>query len=889
VRLVLVSAPAGFGKTTLLASWCHALAEQGAGAVAWLTLEASENDPARFLAYLAAALAPILQPAAGDTRAQLPRGGSADEVLTSLLNGLASCGGPCIVVLDDYHVITAPAVHAAVAFLLDHIPEHVCLALGSRADPPLPLARLRARSELLELRAADLCFTEDETRAFFQAVAALDLPDTALRALRTYAEGWPAGLQLLALALRARPWGEGHPDDVRSPALIARLAGSERLVFAYLADEVFAQQPSDVQRFLLHVAVLDRLHGPLCAALLRDSSGGDKATLAAEAHAVALLEALEQANVFIQPLDADRRWFRFHPLFQAFLRARLEREPELSVATLHRRAAEWYRQEAMPTQAIDHLLAAGDVNEAAALIDALAAPLVAGGEYATLHAWLDHIPLAAIEARPQLRLWAAWSALLSGEVERITPLLATAEAEWQSAHDPAHLGEVAHLRAHLARLQHDPGQTLHWAQQALAQLPPDKETLRAGAELALGAGQLLAGDLTSAQAVLETSLDDCRQHNELGSLVALVCLGDLAAQRGDLDGAKRRYDATIAAVGDRALWERWQASVRLGEIARERNALEQAALSLETALLNAERSGVAIYLAAGYVALARTRWAQGDEEAARRALEHGLRHAQRLGSETYVRQLEAWQARFALAQRDRAAVASWQAAITARLGQGASAIDEVEALTLVRVLLASFGNASRSHALRTAHGLLVRLQERAEGQGRVASMIEILVLAALVAATGGQQAEAMLAMGRALTLAAPGRFLRLFLDEGAPVAVLITQAIARADSDNPVRAFGELVLAAFAAERGGAARTRERSIGGAAADDERTWYCEPLSERELEVLRLVAEGASNKTIADALVVSVGTVKSHLNHLLGKLAAHSRTEAVARARALGLLA
>jgi LuxR family transcriptional regulator, maltose regulon positive regulatory protein len=874
VRLVLVEAPAGFGKTTLLASWCQALRTKSDTAVAWLSLEASENDPARFLAYLTTAITSLLLSAPHP----LPLISDTDDTLTVLLNALTDQQRAFVLVLDDYHLITAPAAHTAVAFLLDHLPPHGCLAITSRAEPPLPLARLRARAELVELRAADLRFTEAEGSAFLHTSLGYALPDAVVHALYTYTEGWPAGLQLLALALKAQGYTT-DPDLVQEG--LKSIKGSERLVFAYLADEVFAQQPAEVQRFLLHTAVLDHLNGALCAAVLKEVGSDDGMDMAGISATTQQLTALEQANIFLEPLDHERTWFRFHPLFHSFLRDRLAHEATLCPEELHRRAAMWHQEHEQSTQAIHHLLAAGDTDAAAVLMDALAAPLVARGEYATLHAWLDDIPSAVIEVRPQLCLWAAWSALFSGEVERIAPLLSNAETRWLEAHDDAHLGEVMHLRAHLARLQRDPAQTIHYAQQALAQLPPEQNTLRAGSLLALGAGQLLAGDLDAAHTTLSAALVACQHHNALGALVAQACLGDLAAERGDLVAAQRYYQGAITDVGQRMLWERWRAAVRLADIMREHDQLDAAATMLEAALQGAEREGVAVYLSEGYLSLARTRWAQGDGETALRALEQGLRQAQRLGSEAATRELRAWQVRLALVRHDETFVQAWLAEVAPRRGDGGAALDTHEVFTLVRVLLAPGQYAHQSEV----RSLLAPLQHRAEVQGCVVRNVEVWLLWALADVRDGHHAHAVATLRRALALAMPGCYVRLFVDEGAPAATLLTETIAHYPPTDPLRIYGTQLLTACAAYLAHGTQ-QERALG---ESEEPHGYWEPLSERELEVLRLVAIGASNKTIAESIVVSVGTVKSHLNHILGKLAARNRTEAVARARMLGLLA
>jgi LuxR family maltose regulon positive regulatory protein len=711
-RLLALSAPAGFGKTTLLAAWCHALSAERAVAVIWLTLEPGDNDPLRFLAYLhaAAAATTALSPPAD----ALPAGATTaaiEPALTRLLNALAAQEREVLIVLDDYHVIHAPEVHLAVAFLLNHLAPGARLVISSRADPPLPLARLRACGQLVELRAADLRFTPAETQAFFAQYGLL-LPPDELAMLDDWLEGWPAGAQLVALALGAAttPADAAAPVAVRTAALRDGLAGSQLHTFAYLADEVFVQQPPHRKAFILQTAILDQLCGPLCDAVL----GVAPVVPSADSYSRLMLDELDHANLFVVPVDRARHWFRYHQLFRAFLRERLECEPPELQATLHRRASAWYAQQGQIPEAIGHALAAGDLDIAAEFIIAVAGMTVARGEHATLRAWLEQVPEPIRDRHPALWLWSAWIALFSGQVERIEPDLERV-AQALPAADRAQRGAVAHLRAHLARLRGDAAGTIAAAHQALADLPPEEATLRAGALLALGAGQLLAGDCATAEPTLAAALDACRAHNFLGMLVTLRCLGDLERRRGRPAAAAARYTEVLTVAGAHPLWECWEAQAALAELRSAQGDAEGALQLLAEALTNAEQAGVAVYMASAYQTLARIQAARGEHHAAETTLLRARQYDQRLR---------------------------------------------------------------------------------------------------------------------------------------AP------------DLESPIR----------------------RDI-----DTEALFQMpELLSDREREVLALVAEGASNQTIAEELVISVGTVKSHVNHILGKLSAHSRTEAVARARALGVL-
>jgi LuxR family transcriptional regulator, maltose regulon positive regulatory protein len=723
-HLVLLSAPAGFGKTTLLAAWCHALVAADEAAVAWLTLDPGDNDPSRFLAYLHAALEAVAVTSL--PRATFPGVTSEDmePTLTRLLNALEAQEGEVLIVLDDYHVIHAPDVHLAVAFLLNHLSPGVRLVISSRADPPLPLARLRASGRIAELRAVDLRFTSDELALFF-AQHGISMPAADLAEVMRWVEGWPAGAQLVALALGApRAVAQnGAPQLISTTALRAGLAGSQTHLFAYLAQEVFAGQPAHRKTFLLQTAMLDQLCGPLCDAVLGITPEGG----CTDSYSRLILDELDQANLFVVPIDATRRWFRYHQLFRAFLRERLERESPEHLADLHRRASAWYAQEGQFSQAITHALAAGELDQAAGLIEAIAGDTIARGEYATLRTWLEPLPEALRDQRPMLWLWTAWIALLSGAVEQIEPALERAAQTWPEAERRQYQGFAAHLHAHLARLRGDAPGTIAAAQQACAALPIDQPALRAGSLLALGAGQLLAGDLPLAEATLNAALSECRIHNRLGALLALRYLGELACQAGHPEIAAAYFEEVLALAGAHQLWEYWEAQAALAGLHEREGDFAGALQLLNTALMHAEQAGVAVYMGAAYLTLARVQVGLGNLEAAAAALLRARRHADRLRAPALVQQLAC--------------------------------------------------AASRS-------GL-----------------------------TGPDHAQA--------------------------------------------RQVSEMLV-------------------------------EPLSERETEVLRAVATGASNQAIAEQLVISVGTVKSHLNHILGKLAAQSRTEAVARARAFGIL-
>jgi LuxR family maltose regulon positive regulatory protein len=625
----------------------------------------------------------------------------------------------------------------------------VRIAIGSRADPPLPLARLRAREQLVELRAAQLRFTPAEAQEFFQRAGQPPLAADEVCAIGTYAEGWPAGLQLIALALQT--------------------------------------------------------------------------------------DALEQAA----------------------------------------------ESAAQGQPALGHALAAGELARAAELIERFADTAIARGEHAALQRWLERIPESIWAARPVLCRLSAWSALLAGQVERVEPPLVYAE---RASGDQHKLGEVAQIRAQLAWLRHDAEATIAAARQALPGLAEEAQSSRAASLLALGAGQLLAGELAAADTTLRAAYPQCQAHGRLALPGVLYSQGQLAQQRGQLSEASQKYVDAIQAMGDRAGWERWAAAIGLGDLARERNDLDQALKILQTALAAAEQAGAAIYLPHGYIAIGRAQCARQDFAAADATLERAAHVARQLGAPAQISRARAYRARLALARGDLAAAEQWQAEAESMLVAPACYRHEIEALTLARVLIAQGRAASTSQALGTAQSLLEQLRHAAEAQGRVGSQIEILALAALAAAASGRRDHGLHQLRQALVLAAPAGYARFFLDEGPPIAALLRAELPLLSSDSALRTYIQRLLANFS-------RQAEPAVPSAATHSilgaQHAAIVEPLSERELEVLRLIAGGASNQAIATRLMISLGTVKSHINHILGKLAAGNRTEAVARAREAGL--
>ena len=858
-RLTLVSAPAGFGKTTLLSEWLHSKREATPPLQAvWLSLDSGDNDPVRFLAYFVAALQG-LKPGLGEAALSAyrsPQPPPTEAVLVALINELADLPADlrAVLVLDDYHLIEALPVHDLLAFLLEHLPLQMHLVIATRADPPLPLARLRARGQLTELRAADLRFAPDEAAAFLNRAMGLDLAAGEIAALEARTEGWIAGLQLAALSLERRRQGQGDPD---LSAFVEAFAGDDRYVVDYLVEEVIQGQPEPVQAFLLRTSILSRLCAPLCDAVTGQADGW------------ATLQALERANLFVVALDQKQVWYRYHQLFADLLRQRLERTHAKQVPALHRRASAWYEQNGWEAEAIDHALAAVDFERAAQLIVRSLWGMVAQGERATVLGWLDALPGEMVRSRPRLCLAAAWSSLAAMELDAVEPRLQQAEralrASPSPAQAPALLGEIATIRTTLASLRGDVPRIIELAQQALAHLPEEQVFLRGTVTNALGTGYEASGETAAAGQAFAQAADLCRRAGDpVVALVSLCNLGRTQELQGRLCQAQDTYLQAIrfaAEQGEPPLPVTGLAHVGLGALRLEWNDLPAAACHLQQGLELGRRLGIVEIQVVGYTILAQVYQAQGERSAAVEAIGEVDQLAQRyqVSAGTLAR-IAASQARLWIVRGELAAAARWARQSGLDVDVRLEYPREFEQITMGWLLLAQ-GEPDK------AAGLLERLLAAAEAHGRLGSAIEILTLLALARQGHKETERALAALTQALALAEPEGYVRTFVDKGRPVGDLLRQVTAPAVAPS----YLSKLLAAF-----GSPASAAQSL------------VEPLSERELEVLRWIAAGLSNREIAAELVITEGTAKWHVNNILSKLQVNRRTEAVARARELGLL-
>ncbi len=878
-RLILISAPAGYGKTTLLAEWIHSGRDAGATPlrVGWVSLDEGDSDPSRFVAYLVAALQRA-EPSIGagpEATSLLPQRGPATELLAGLINQVAAVDDPLVLVLDDYHLIGAQAVHDALTYLVEHGPENLHLVIATRADPPLPLARLRGRGQLTELRQADLRFTAEEATDLLNRVMALGLSAADVAALVSRTEGWAASLQMAAASLQGRE---------NPAALVRAFAGSHRYILDYLLEEVLQRTPDDVRAFLLQTAILDRLCGPLCDALLAPASDALSPTRPEPERAAgdwpeagcsqAMLERLDRANLFVVPLDDERRWYRYHRLFAECLRARLrETQPE-RVPHLYRRAASWCKGHGFAAEAVGYALAAADHALAARLVEEAAEGLLKRSELATFLSWMAAIPDEVVRAHPRLCIYHAMALPLSGRPlrEAEARLLQAMEGDT----DGSLSAEVAAYHTLIAAYRGDASQAAECASQALDRPAAQGAFLRSSLVGYLGLAHVHHGDDQIGEPALHEAIRLGREAGNLTIVVlGLVHLAELCLMRGQLHGAQACYEEALESATSRQ-GHRWpiagMALMGLGGLYREWNDLQTAARHVEEGIELVRQWGEAATIQ-GHLALARTMQAWGDPEGAweeiRTARELAARFDATQVDDLLVDLLQVW---LAVSTGDMEAGQGW---IAGRLPamQGASPDDSGGWRTWLFERLIAAGVLTRLGHAEQSLSLLEPLQSGAAQRGWNGIIIYLQIQKALALQATGRKERALAALQQALSLGEPEGYVRAFVDEGPALARLLHEAAARGVTPLYI---GRL-LAAFPATQ---VPTPARK---APAD-----MVEPLSERELEVLRLVAQGLTNQEIAQRLCLTVRTIKWHASNIYSKLSTQNRAQAVAKARALGLL-
>ncbi len=859
-RLILVSAPAGFGKTTLLSEWASWRASESADgrSVAWLSLDESDNDLTRFLNYLTAALQQTAPDLTAARRSATPTGGappSLEAVLVPLVNQLANRGAPLTLVLDDYHLIANPAIDEALIFLIDNAPPALHLAVATRADPSFPLPRWRARQQLLEIRADDLRFTRLETAEFLEITLNLTLSDQDLDALDVRAEGWIAALQLAALSMRGR-------NDVS--AFVEAFSGTHRYLLDYLVEEVLQQQTPAVRSFLLRTSVLERLNPALCDAVLEDQERPARETLT----------ALERTNLFLIPLDDERRWYRYHHLFRDFLQARLKIEQPELLPVLHRRAARWHAAAGSLDDAVRHALASEEYDLAAQLIGDAYPSMLQGGEVATLKRWVEALPAAVQSSDPRLMLADAWTRALSVDVAGtegcLTELQRMAETHPDlTPEERVELrGEIATIRTICAYPRGEMAATIEYAEQALAQLPQEDGVLRSVLALYLAHARSSRGEMEAASRAYERAMEEGRRSGNLFvAFSALLNWGNLRRLHGSWREAEARYSEALAwAETHEAGPLDGLAHAGMGLVHWDRWEPTEARHHLELGLKRSRR------VAAGYVeamaarALACIAQHQGEEQRARAWLDRSLTAARSLDRPTTV---------------GFAAVVAMQCQIAGGDSEGlarslANRQPSSELPADLRALEAQVAAQARL-ALGDAPAALDELalvREGAESAGWTQRLVEVLVVEAQAHEALGERRTALTKLERALELGRPGGFARPFVQADATLHEPLLDLAADTSLEVAQRVFLEAVL-----------KKLHLPLEPLSAAPQ---LIEPLTDREMDVLRLLPSQLTTAEIAERLYISYHTVRTHLKHIYGKLDAHSRHEAVTRAQDVNLL-
>ena len=867
-KLTIISASAGFGKTTLLSAW---IADCGRP-VAWLSLDESDSDLSRFLTYVIAALQAI-QPALGENllaTLQTPQPPPIETLLTSLLNEISALpddpstgSGQCLIlILDDYHLLDSKAVDSALTFLVEHQPPQLRLIIASREDPPLPLARLRVRNQLTELRAADLRFTPAEAAEFLNQMMGLNLSAEDIAALDKRTEGWIAGLQLAALSM------QGHASR-DAASFIKSFTGSHHFILDYLVEEVLQSQPEPVRNFLLQTAILDRLSSPLCNAVTGQEDGRG------------MLEALERGNLFVIPLDDQRQWYRYHHLFAEVLLAHLREAQPDRVSMLHLRASEWYEQNGLRSDAIRHALAAEDFERAAGLIE-LAWPAAEEGsiQQATWLGWVKRLSEELVRARPVLNVWYAYALLGSGEMEAAESRLKDAE-QWLVSADtmkaqletpPVEMvvvdqeqfrylpATIAVGHAYIAQAFGNISDTVRYASRVL-ELTEADSFRHSQASMMLGMTHWASGDLEAAERVFAEYAMKLRTVGNIPDAISTsVVLADIRLALGRLHEAINTLEQLLQFVidqGEPIPLDAADLHRELSKLHLEQGNLEAAAQHLQRSKELGEKAQLPVSRYRLCIDQARLNETQGDLEGALALLDE----AQRL----YIRSplpdfspISALKARIWVAQGSLTKALEWAREQGLSVNDAPSYLREFEHLTLARVLIARHQSDWETGAIHEAIGLLERLLQAAEEGKRMGSVIEILAVLALAHAAQGDIPPALVSLERALTLAEPEGYVRIFLDEGKPMAELLKRAGKNKSSFLEKQVISSQPL------------------------------IEPLSENEMEVLRLLRTELSGPEIARERMVSLSTIRTHTQHIYAKLGVNNRRAAVRRAEELGLL-
>lgn len=880
--LTLLSAPAGFGKTTLLGAW---LAHRGGFPIAWVSLDERDSDPSVFWTHLLHAVDRVVP---GSATSALARLGSSrpqiDEVLSLLVNELSVTAADLSMVLDDYHLAESPAIQPGMVFLLEHLPPQVHLVISTRGDPALPLARLRARGELVEIRAADLRFTSDEAAFYLNEVNALALDAADVATLESRTEGWAAALQLAALSLQGKEDAAGF---------ISGFAGDDRFVVDYLAEEVLDRQPAEVRAFLLETSILDELTASLCDAVT------------GRADSQAMLEQLERQNLFLVPLDDRRRRYRYHHLFRDVLRAHLLEERRDAASRLHRRASDWYHEVGEPEAAVRHALAAGDLALAADRIELAIPALLRDRREAVLRRWARDLPVDIVHNRPVLAVGFVGGLMSSNDFEGVAPRLEyvhdllNVPVEDLVVANEAEFGRlpatVETYQAALCLVRGEPQLTVRHAELALAHAADDDHLSIASASALVGLASWAEGDLGAAHQAYRTATDHLQRAGHIADVLGCsITLADIEITQGRLREAQQTFEGALALADGAQMRGVSDMNVGLSRVAWEQGDLLSAAEYLRKADEAGDACGLPQNPYRWRVMMARLRHAEGDTATALELLQE----ADRVYVGDFapnVQPVAATRARLLVASGDIAGARTWARERGLAAGDQLTYLSEYSHLTLARVLLAEYTTAGNDDALASASALLAGVLSAARQGNRTGTVIEALVLQSLTQLASGDLDSATRTLARAAHLAEPEGIVRVFLDEGAAMRVLLDELTQRHPGSSFVqRLLQELALRGAGpsgASTGGAGEPRTRTAQ-AGFDPPRPAalpqiLVEPLSGRETDVLRLLGSDLSGPDIARQLRVSLATVRTHTQRIYAKLGVNNRRAAVRRAHQLDL--
>jgi LuxR family maltose regulon positive regulatory protein len=874
-RLTLISAPAGFGKSTLISEW---IAISGRPA-AWLSLDENDNDAARFLIYMISTLQTV-SPNLGASilnALQSPQIPPIDSILTALLNEISMTSDDLILVLDDYHLTEAKSVDDALAFLIEHLPPRMHLVITTREDPSIPIHRLRARNQLTEIRAADLRFSPSEAVEFLNQVMGLNLTEGEVNALDKRTEGWIAGLQLAGLSMKGQ-------QDVHG--FIQAFAGDHRYIVDYLAEEVLRRQPDPIRNFLLQTSILDRLNGSICDAVTAQTGGKSK------------LEQLQRGNLFLIPLDDKREWYRYHHLFADVLRMHLTTEQPEQVSTLHRRASEWCEKNNLTTEAIYHALVGADFERAAGLIELTAPAMRMNRQEAMLLSWMKSLPEEIFQYRPMLSIEYVGALLSNGKIEGVEVLLQNAE-RWLDAmteeHDQASEmvivredgfvqlpGAIAMYRAGLAISAGNVPDTMKYAQQVLDLAPEDDDIVRGAAAALMGLASWTAGNLDVAYQSFADGMAHLQKAGHISDAIGgSVYLADIRIVQGRLYDAMHIYKRGLqlaAEHGTPKIRGTADMYVGLSELELERNNLDIALQHLSKTKEQGEHTGFPQYPFRWRVAMAGIQETQGNIDDALQLLDEA-EHRYTADFSPNVRPIPAMKVRVWIKQGELEKALEWARQRKLSIAEEPSYLREFEQITFVRILLAQYQSDHSDSLLNEAIGFLERLMKAADDGGRVGSVIEILILQALAHQMQEDISAALSALERALKLAEPENYIRMFVDEGVAMAALLREAAARKIMPDYT---GRLLSTCEAERRGVDVETLPSAAPVSGS------LIEALSQRELDILRLFKTELSGPEIAQELVIALSTVRTHTKSIYNKLNVNNRRAAVKRAIELGLM-